>query len=39
MKINNITIGQPYKYKYLCDLLGVKCETAQKQKNRIIRRI
>lgn len=32
MKINNITIGQPYKYKYLCDLLGVKCETAQNKK-------
>ena len=36
MKINNITIGQLYKYKDLCDLLGVKCETAQNKKAELL---
>ena len=32
MNIENIRVGGTYKYKELCELLGVKCETATNKR-------
>ena len=32
MNIENIRVGETYKYKELCNLLGVKCETATNKR-------
>ena len=32
MNIENIRVGETYKYKELCELLGVKCETATNKR-------
>ena len=32
MHIENIEVGRTYKYKELCDLLGVKCQEAQNKR-------
>ena len=37
MNVENIKVGETYKYKELCELLGVICETAT--KSELIRRI
>lgn len=36
MKTDNIVIGQLYTYKDLCNLLGIKCETAQNKKVELL---
>ena len=32
MNVENIKVGETYKYKELCNLLGVKCETATNKR-------
>ena len=32
MNVENIKVGEIYKYKELCSLLGVVCETATNRK-------
>ena len=32
MNVENIKVGETYKYKELCELLGVICETATNRK-------
>ena len=32
MNVENIKVGEVYRYKELCNLLGVKCETATNKR-------
>ena len=32
MRVENIKVGESYKLKQLCELLGVKCETNQNKR-------
>lgn len=34
--VKNIEIGKSYKYQELCDLLGVKCESATNKKVELL---
>ena len=36
MNVKNIKVGKTYKYKELCDLLGVKCETATNKRVELL---
>ena len=36
MKMENIKVGETYKYKELCELLGVKCESATNKKVELL---
>lgn len=36
MNVENIKVGETYKYKELCKLLGVKCETATNKKVNLL---
>ena len=36
MNVENIKVGETYKYKELCNLLGVKCETATNKRVELL---
>ena len=36
MNVENIKVGETYKYKELCELLGVICETATNKKVNLL---
>ena len=35
MRVENIKVGETYKYKKLCELLGVECADAQNKRVRL----
>ena len=37
MKVENLTVGQEYKYKELCEVIGIEpTKKANNQRNRIL---